>query len=47
MFHFNFQLGKVAIVGICALVMLSCGSGEIQNFEASQSTRIRVLTGLI
>ncbi len=33
MFRFNWQLGKIAIVGICVLVMFSCGSGEIQNFE--------------
>lgn len=33
MFRFNWQLGKVAIVGGCLLAMFSCGSGEIQNFE--------------
>ncbi len=33
MFRFNLQLRKIAIVGICVFAMLSCGSGEIQNFE--------------
>jgi len=32
-FRFNLQLRKIVIVGICVFAMLSCGSGEIQNFE--------------
>ena len=37
MFRFNLPrkplLKRVLLVSICVLVMLSCGSGEIQNFE--------------
>ena len=32
-FRFNLKLRNVVLVGICVLVMFSCGSGVIQNFE--------------
>ena len=32
-FRFNMKLRNVVFVGICVLIMFSCGSGVIQNFE--------------
>lgn len=32
-FRFNLKLRNVVLVGICVLIMFSCGSGVIQNFE--------------
>ena len=32
-FRFNLKLRNVVLIGICVLIMFSCGSGMIQNFE--------------
>ncbi len=32
-FRFNMKIRNVVLVGICVLIMFSCGSGVIQNFE--------------
>lgn len=36
MFRIKLQLQKVLVVCICVIALLSCGSGEIQNFEGIQ-----------